>query len=363
MAAGDQLRYVAFYLPQFHPIRENDEWWGPGFTEWRNVARADPLFRGHEQPHIPGDLGFYDLRLAETRVAQAALAARYGIDAFCYFHYWFDGRRLLERPFDEVLRSGEPPHPFLLCWANENWTRVWDGKSAEMLMQQSYSHEDDLRHVRALAETFADPRYVRIDGRPVFLVYRPLAPAGAGSLRRHVANGSGATGRGRPLSLWRQRRARSGHRPRGARPRRGRRVRPLLRPRDAQAVAVGPGGSRAASCVRTACTDRTGSTTTRPSSPTISPCPRRITSSSRAFRPGFDNSPRRANGGATIITGSSPEVYEHWLREVTRRFEPYSPEENLVFVNAWNEWAEGNHLEPSRAFGHGYLEAHQRART
>ena len=169
-----QLRYVAFYLPQFHPIPENDEWWGAGFTEWRNVARADPLFRGHDQPHLPGDLGFYDLRLAETRGAQVDLAARYGVDAFCYFHYWFDGHRLLERPFDAVLRSGEPRHPFLLCWANENWTRVWDGKSAEMLMQQTYSHEDDLRHVRALAEAFADPRYLRIDGRPVFLVYRPL---------------------------------------------------------------------------------------------------------------------------------------------------------------------------------------------
>ena len=167
-----RLRYIAFYLPQFHPIAENDAWWGPGFTEWVNVARGDPLFRGHAQPDLPGDLGFYDLRLPETRQAQAALAARHGIDAFCYFHYWFHGRRMLERPFEEVFRSGEPDFPFCLCWANESWTRAWDGKSDEILIEQTYSREDDLAHIRALAEVFADPRYLRIDGRPVFLVYR-----------------------------------------------------------------------------------------------------------------------------------------------------------------------------------------------
>src|SRR5579862_4619695 len=121
------VRAVAFYLPQFHPIPENDEWWGPGFTEWTNVARARPLFRGHHQPNLPGELGFYDLRLPETRAAQAALAQAHGLEAFCYWHYWFAGDRLLERPFDEVLTSGEPDFGFCLAWANQSWTGIWHG--------------------------------------------------------------------------------------------------------------------------------------------------------------------------------------------------------------------------------------------
>ena len=182
------MRTIAFYLPQFHPIPENDEWWGPGFTEWINVARGDPLFRGHDQPHVPGDLGFYDLRLPETRQARPSSPRGHGIDAFCYFHYWFDGRRLLERPFDEVLGSGEPDFPFCLCWANESWTRAWDGKTSEVLIEQTYSRRGRPRaHPLALAEAFADPRYLRIDGRPVFLVYRAFRHPPTRRVRRHVA--------------------------------------------------------------------------------------------------------------------------------------------------------------------------------
>src|SRR5579871_1642275 len=159
-------RVFAFYLPQFHPIPENDAWWGNGFTEWTNVARSKPLFRGHYQPQLPADLGFYDLRLSETRQAQADLAREHGIFGFCYYHYWFSGRRVLQRPFDEVLTSGQPDFPFCLCWANENWTRSWDGRSSEVLMEQRYSDEDDLAHIRALAPALRDPRYIRIDGKP-----------------------------------------------------------------------------------------------------------------------------------------------------------------------------------------------------
>ena len=162
---------LAFYLPQFHPIPENDEWWGPGFTEWRNVVRGHSLYPNHHQPNIPGELGFYDLRMPEVREAQAALADAYGIFGFCYYHYWFSGRRILEMPFDEVLRSGTPEFPFCLCWANEPWTRNWDGGAREMLIAQRYSADDDRKHIRWLTKAFSDERYIRIGERPVLFVY------------------------------------------------------------------------------------------------------------------------------------------------------------------------------------------------
>ena len=170
--SAESIRAIAFYLPQFHPISENDQWWGKGFTEWTNVAKAEPLFPGHYQPHIPADLGFYDLRLPETRQAQADLARESGIYGFCYYHYWFNGKQLLDRPFNEVLASGKPDFPFCLCWANENWTRVWDGKDNNVLIEQKYSEEDDRQHIRALADAFRDERYIRVNGKPLFLVYR-----------------------------------------------------------------------------------------------------------------------------------------------------------------------------------------------
>ncbi|MFL6499709.1 MAG: glycoside hydrolase family 99-like domain-containing protein, partial [Candidatus Udaeobacter sp.] len=171
--ADESVRAIAFYLPQFHPIPENDAWWGKGFTEWTNVTKARPLFRGHYQPHLPSDLGFYDLRLSETREAQAELAREHGIFGFCYYHYWFHGRRLLERPFQEVLESGRPKFPFCLCWANEPWTRRWLGEGQDTLIAQTYSSEDDEAHSEFLSSVFRDERYITVGDRPVFLLYRP----------------------------------------------------------------------------------------------------------------------------------------------------------------------------------------------
>lgn len=158
----NKVRAIAFYLPQFHPIPENDEWWGKGFTEWTNVTKARPLFKGHYQPHLPADLGFYDLRLPEVREAQAELARAHGIEGFCYWHYWFAGKRLLERPFNDVLASGKPDFPFCLAWANEPWACTWDGNSQECLMGQNYSKADDLRHVSGGSCTGSVSRPIRL---------------------------------------------------------------------------------------------------------------------------------------------------------------------------------------------------------
>jgi lipopolysaccharide biosynthesis protein len=353
------LRVLAFYLPQYHPIPENDEWWGKGFTDWVNVARADPLYRGHEQPHIPADLGFYDLRVPEARAAQADLARRHGFGGFCYYHYWFEGRRLLHRPFDEVLRSGEPDFPFCLCWANENWTRTWDGKAAEVLVRQTYSPDDDVQHIRWLAEAFADRRYIRVDGKPVLLVYRtahlPEARATAERWRQEahrlgigdlylLSMETGPSARTDPAVFGFD--AAVEFAP----------FRHLVRRRGRSALAR---GARKYAGFQTLATRHAIYDYEQVVEDHLA-LPRPAYKLFPGVSPGFDNSPRRPASGATIIRGSTPDLYERWLREAIARFTPSSREENFVFVNAWNEWAEGNHLEPSRRWGRRYLEVHAR---
>ena len=176
-----KARVIALYLPQFHPTPENDRWWGPGFTEWTNVAKAKPLFRGHQQPRIPADLGFYDLRLPETREQQAQLAREAGVEGFCYYHYWFgNGRQLLERPLQEVVASGKPDFPFCICWANHTWSnKTWERKSAvqknSVLMEQTYpGTEDDIAHFNTLLPMFKDRRYMTVDGKLIFAIYDPF---------------------------------------------------------------------------------------------------------------------------------------------------------------------------------------------
>ena len=169
-----KARVIAFYLPQYHPIPENDSWWGAGFSEWRNVSKAKPLFIGHKQPVIPGDLGFYDLRVVDTHAAQIELAKYAGINAFCYYHYWFNGKKILHEPLERKLKNEKEDFPFMLSWANENWTRAWDGLDREMLLKQEYSDADDAHHMEHLCDTFFnDKRYIKHEGKPVFLVYRP----------------------------------------------------------------------------------------------------------------------------------------------------------------------------------------------
>jgi lipopolysaccharide biosynthesis protein len=356
--ASRGLRALAFYLPQFHPIPENDRWWGAGFTEWRNVARARPQFRGHYQPHLPGELGFYDLRLPEIQERQAELAREHGVHGFVYYHYWFEGRRLLHRPVDQLLARGEPDLPFCLCWANENWTRIWDGRDRHVLVEQGYSRDDDLHHIRWLAAVFADPRYLRVNGRPVFLVYR------AGRI----------PGVARTLETWRAEALRlglgelylckveSGHLERGRAPGEDGFDAAVDFQPDWQALGTPIRRGRPAwrALTRLGLSERGyqhhnvfdyADVVRRMLERPPVPYPR-----FPGVTPMWDNTARRATD-ATILRGSTPELYRGWLSAAADAFTPFSPEENLIFINGWNEWAEGNHLEPCERWGRAYLEA------
>lgn len=355
------LRPIAIYLPQFHPIPENDAWWGKGFTEWTNVTKARPLFEGHYQPHLPADLGFYDLRLPEAREAQAAMARQYGIHGFCYYHYWFNGRRILERPFEEVLASGKPDFPFMLCWANENWTRRWDGLEQEVLLKQEYSPADDEAHVRYLCRAFADPRYIRVDGKPVFVVYRPaLFP----DIRRTAdcwREGAHRQGIGGLYLVYVQ----------GF----GNHVDPAEMGFDAALEFQPDFGNFPARQVGTF-RDRllnrlkiNSSAYTRNQIFGYEAFVARMMAKPRpdytcypGVTPMWDNSPRRTTD-AFILEGSTPDRYGKWLQHTVREFKPRSPDENFLFINAWNEWAEGNHLEPCQKWGKAYLETTRNALT
>ncbi|PKW27179.1 glycoside hydrolase family 99-like domain-containing protein [Phycicoccus duodecadis] len=356
MTTGTQ-RHLAFYLPQFHPILENDEWWGPGFTEWVNVSQARPLFPGHRQPHVPGALGYYDLRLAETRAAQAALAGAHGIDGFVYYHYWFSGRRLLNRPFDEVRSSGEPDFPFALCWANESWTRTWDGRSNDVLVEQRY--DDDREHARWLTEAFADRRYIRVDGKPLFLIYRasqlPDAHRTTDILREEAA----AAGIGEIYLVRVESFTDERSDPRVL----GFDAAAEFAP-DWKVLGGGLTGKVRSGLRRLAHTGRErpwqvhdyASVATRMQAKPSVPYPR-----FPCVTPRWDNTARKGRKGVALVN-DTPELYRRWV-EWAARAAPTTPGgDSLVFVNAWNEWAEGAHLEPDRERGPVFLEAHRDAR-
>ena len=346
--AAHDVRAIAFYLPQFHPIPENDAWWGEGFTEWRNVVKAQPLFPGHDQPQLPADLGYYDLRAAETREAQATLARRYGISGFCYYHYWFSGKRLLERPFNEVLASGEPDFPFCLCWANEPWSRQWDGRPTDVLQPQPYSEQDDLEHIHWLIPALSDPRAIKVRGKPLFLVYQ----------------GRELPAAERTIETWRREAERAGLP--------GLHLVAVESGWDAGWDATQVGFDAKVlfqpqfSLLRT--TPRTeiaGMPDLQVfdyqkawpllANPEPVPYPRYET-----VFPAWDNTARKGERG-WVVHDSSPAAYEEWLRLAVRRAAKMPAGERLVFLNAWNEWAEGAHLEPDAKHGHDYLEATRRA--
>lgn len=344
-----RARVIAFYLPQFHPIPENDEWWGQGFTEWTNVARARPMFKGHYQPHVPADLGFYDLRVPETRAAQAEMAQAHGIEAFCYWHYWFAGRRILERPFHDVLKTGEPRFPFCLGWANQTWSGIWHGDPDRILIEQNYpGPADHEAHFYALLDAFRDERYLTVNGKPLFYIYQP----------KHLPDVRRVT------DLWRDLAASVG-------------LKGLYL--VAQAEDTWPAAQHGFDALVTA-----DLPSLRPWAPWWHPIanmrwrwnrwrrlptvyryedveadllpPRRPgVRSHPCLFPNWDNTPRSAVNGL-VLHGSSPDLFRRHVLRALNQVASDPPEERIIFIKSWNEWAEGNHLEPDQRFGRGYLD-------
>jgi len=340
------MEVIAHYLPQFHPIPENDEWWGNGFTEWTNVTKARPLFPGHVQPLLPADLGFYDLRVPESREAQAEIASRFGVTGFCYWHYWFGGRMLLERPLDEVVASGSPRFPFCIAWANQTWSGIWHGAPDRTLIEQTYpGPEDEARHFAYLRRAFEDDRYIRLAGRPVFFIYKPgdlpdparfverwqkmASDAGLGGLYlvaalgeseypTHVEDGFDAAvyyqfpfGEDR-ASVVRQR-------------------------LQARGLMRGPKWVPYADAFPEPPADIRGP---------VFPC----------VYPNWDNTARSGRGGV-VITRSTPEKFGTHVRRALELAAALPADQQLLMIKSWNEWAEGNYLEPDRETGHARLEA------
>lgn len=340
------VRLIAFYLPQFHPIPENDKWWGKGFTEWTNVKPATPQFVGHYQPRVPAELGYYDLRSKEVQHRQVELAKLYGISGFCFYLYWFGGKRLLELPVQNYLENHDLDLPFCVCWANENWSRRWDGLDNEILTKQNHSPEDDLAFIEHVSIYLKDSRYIRIKGKPLLIVYQPaLFP----SIRKTVEcwrkwccdNNIGDIYIAYTQSFES--------------------VNPEKYGFDG-AIEFPPNNS-----VPPVITDRI-----KPLNPEFSGIVydwNIFVERSRKYKkpdyplfrgvcPSWDNTARRKSK-AGIFYGSTPDKYGEWLEnasiDTVRRF--LDPSERLVFVNAWNEWAEGAYLEPDQRYGYAYLQA------
>jgi lipopolysaccharide biosynthesis protein len=342
------VRLLAFYLPQFHPIPENDLWWGKGFTEWTNVAKARPNFAGHYQPRLPSDLGFYDLRVPEVMDHQAALAQRYGIYGFCYYYYWFNGRRLLELPLERMLQSGRPNSPFCLCWANENWTRRWDGMEQEILMGQQHSDADDVAVIQDLMRYMRVRNYIRINGKPLLLVYRAnkfpdirrtamiwrdlCQKKGLGEIYLAMVECFEDSIQGKTPADF------------------GFDASVEFPPHGIGAEMAPPGRILNPNFVGHVRDYREA---------VIKYMQRPVPGFTRfrSVMPSWDNTARRQERSDSFVF-SSPGAFQAWLEAAIHQTrEQNFGDERLVFVNAWNEWAEGAYLEPDRRFGHAYLEA------
>lgn len=355
-----KARLIPFYLPQYHPIPENDKSWGKGFTEWTNVTKAKPLFRGHYQPNLPSELGFYDLRVPEVRIAQAELAREHGIEGFCYWHYWLgNGRRLLERPFQEVLESGQPNFPFCLAWANHTWSGIWDGCPDRILVQQTYPGKEDYKaHFEAVLAAFRDERYLTVNGKPIFVVFRPNElpdPVEFTDYWRELAIKAGLPG----LYLvgisygfdWDPKRwgfdAYTSNPPRDMADRIPKwiieRVFRKLTKKDFKELLRNIASIPVTYDYREI---------VRFGIPKVLPSPYFLPT----VVPNWDNTPRSGVNGI-VFKGSTPELFGQHLQSAIQCVQKCDADKRIVFIKSWNEWAEGNYLEPDRQFGKAYLEA------
>jgi hypothetical protein len=345
-----KIRVIAFYLPQYHPIPENDEWWGPGFTEWRHVVKARPLFKGHKQPKLPADLGFYDLRVQEVRQKQAKLAQSHGIEGFIYWHYWHgNGRRLLERPFNEVLNSGEPNFPFCLAWANHDWTGTAFGAGNRLLAKQTYPGWDDYsKHFEFLKRAFLDRRYIRVDGKPLLYIYKPkeipeckkvmefwrLQAVKAGFEGLHIV------AEGLPKELQKQYGfdaslvARHRHIDIEAPRRHNGLIRFIQKPLSKIGVKL------------------KGPIQRFPYKKAIQHMLQERYESNEYphIVPNWDTTPRLGKQ-ATIFENATPELFEKHVREAISKVKDHPDDHRIVFLRSWNEWAEGNYIEPDEEYG------------
>lgn len=349
---GGNLKTIAFYLPQFHPIPENDKWWGKGFTEWTNVTKASPQFSGHHQPRLPADLGFYDLRLEEIRLEQARLAMQHGLYGFCYHYYWFNGKKLLDLPLRRLIENKEINFPFCLCYANENWTRRWDGQEEDILMKQEHSLENNINFIRDLIPFFKDSRYIKINNKPLLLVYRT-------AIIPDIAN---------VAEIWRSEVKKAGFED----------IYlckcltfgdfndPAKIGFDAT-VEFPPHGLNIGEKSEYLQLAKNHNPYFNGKIFDYVEAANQMMSqnwpSYKLFKTvmlGWDNTARRGNN-AHIFHNFNIETYEDWLQKVFKRtIERYSEDERIVFVNAWNEWAEGTYLEPDQKYGHECLKATKR---
>lgn len=339
-------KLIAFYLPQFHPFPENDTWWGKGFTEWRNVTSTLPKFIGHHQPHLPADLGFYDLRTPDIMPMQAALAKHYGIYGFCFYFYWFAGTVLMETPLRRWRNDAAIDFPFCLCWANENWTRRWDGLANDILIAQEHSADDDLAFIEHVSPYLLDARYIRIGNKPVLLVYSASSLPNAAETCERWRVWWRARHGGELMLICVHSRDR-------------------LNPLDIgfdTCVEFPPIDMQVSDCnQRIDLIDRDFSGHIHDYKSISSNGVKTVPQSYTKFRgvmPGWDNSPRVKNN-CHIFHGSTPSLYRQWLNEAVTysRWFQSTPEPAPIFVNAWNEWAESAHLEPDLRYGHAYLAA------
>lgn len=351
-----KARLIAYYLPQFHPVPENDKQWGKGFTEWTNVAKAKPLFKGHEQPVLPSELGFYDLRLAEVRKAQALLAKENGIEGFCYWHYWFAGKRMLDMPFNEVVSTKEPDFPFCLCWANHSWSAIWIGDSKKIIIEQTYPGEDDYtNHFYSLLPAFKDNRYITVNGKLLFSIFAPKAipdckfftdtwqklAAKEGLPGFHFIGMGVDINDLEPLGLD----AFTPHTPHS-----------FLTQIDLSLLDK--------ICYKIVRKNFVEFKSQLRKIPKIYEYAAFVKANLKkkykrneypVALPNWDHSPRSGNK-AIVLKDSTPQLFGKILDHCIQSVKDNSPEEKIIFLKAWNEWAEGNFLEPDQKFGREYLE-------